>query len=314
MARVLAAIIVAITLASAPQARTQAPPFRGTSDNVPVFVTVTDKNRRLVTHLGRDDFEVRDEGQVRPMTVFDNSPQPVRIIVLLDVSGSMTGNLPLLIDACRQLVAHLSPDDRARVGTFGHDVTISPAFTRDTAALLSALPTMIDPSAPTPLWRAADQAIGDFGEAEGRRVVLLLSDGKDSGPMFGRKYVSELEAVDHAVREDVMIYGIAMHSRPPNSVFAPQAGQNLASLMAADLPDPGLARASEDTGGGYVEIRPRQDLGAAFAEVADELHQQYLLGFTPSRHDGKRHTIEVRLKTKGASARARKAYVAPTAR
>ena len=91
----------------------------------------------------------------------------------------------------------------------------------------------------------------------------------------------------------------------------PQAGENLGAMLAANLPDPGLARLAEDTGGGYTEIHPRQDLGAAFAEVADELHQQYLLGFVPVTRDGKVHKLEVRVAGKGMTARARKTYRAP---
>jgi hypothetical protein len=82
-------------------------------------------------------------------------------------------------------------------------------------------------------------------------------------------------------------------------------------MMMADLPDPGLAIVAEQTGGGYAEIRFGQDLGAAFAGVADELHSQYLVGFSPPRRDGKVHDIEVRVTTRGLKPRARKNYVAP---
>jgi hypothetical protein len=84
------------------------------------------------------------------------------------------------------------------------------------------------------------------------------------------------------------------------------------AALTADLPDPGLARVAEESGGGYTEIRYGQDLGAAFAQVADELHSQYLLGFAPPRRDGKTHDIEVRvLNQRGMKPRARKSYVAP---
>src|SRR5213075_976239 len=92
------------------------------SDAVRVFVTVTDRDGRLVTNLGQDGFEVRDQGQPQPLTQFDNKPQPIRLVVMLDVSGSMEGNLPLLRAASAQLFARLLPDDVARVGTFGHEV------------------------------------------------------------------------------------------------------------------------------------------------------------------------------------------------
>ena len=85
----------------------------------------------------------------------------------------------------------------------------------------------------------------------------------------------------------------------------------LQAMMEADMPDPGLARVAEQTGGGYPEIRFGQDLGAAFAAVADELHSQYLLGFAPPKRDGKTHDIDVRVAERGLKPRARKNYVAP---
>jgi hypothetical protein len=84
--------------------------------------------------------------------------------------------------------------------------------------------------------------------------------------------------------------------------------------LVADLPDSGLATLALETGGGYFEIRPSDDLGATFTRVVDELHSQYLLGFAPPDRDGKRHKIEVRLGPRGLTARARKNYVAPKAR
>jgi hypothetical protein len=81
-------------------------------------------------------------------------------------------------------------------------------------------------------------------------------------------------------------------------------------MLLADMPDPGLARVAEETGGGYAEIRFGQDLGAAFTGVADELHTQYLLGFAPLKRDGKVHNINVRLTQGAMKPRARKSYLA----
>jgi len=294
-------------------ARQQPPVFRATGEAVRVFVTVTDRDGRLVTTLGRDDFEVRDEGKPQPITLFDNTPQPIRLVVMLDVSGSMEGNLPLLRVGAEQLFTRLRSDDVARVGTFGYEITISPSFTRDLDELRRALPDAIAPDAPTPLWSALDQAMDTFGDdSSGRRVILVLSDGKDSGPIgAGRTLVSQAEVIDRARDDNVMIYAVGMRSRGPRR-FQPGVGLGgLRAALLADLPDPGLARVAEDTGGGYVEIRGGEDLGAAFARVADELHSQYLLGFAPPRRDGKVHDINVRLARKGLKARARKSYIAP---
>jgi Ca-activated chloride channel family protein len=274
--------------------------FRVTSETVPVYVTVTDKSGRLAPDLTRDQFQLRDNGKPQALTLFDNTPQPIKLIVMLDVSGSMKGNLPILRAACDQLFAQLRPDDEVKVGTFGNEITIMPAFSHDPQVLRAALPTVIE-DAPTPLWRGIDAAMSAFEGAAGRRVVLVLSDGKDAAPLkFGQKFLSVLEVIDRAQHEDVMIYGVGLQSR----------GMTMGSL-ADNLPDPALGTLALDTGGGYFEIRPRDDLGAAFAKVADELHHQYLLGFTPPALDGKVHKLEVRITPGDFKPRARKTYLAP---
>jgi VWFA-related protein len=309
---ILAACVCAALGAAAAQ---QQPTFRGTGDAVRVFVTVTDRDGRLVTTLEQKDFEVRDEGKPQPITLFDNSPQPIRLIVMLDVSGSMQGNLPLLREGTAQLLSRLREDDGVRLGTFGHDVSISPTFTRDPRELQSSLPRAIASDAPTPLWRAIDEALDVFTEAgdeDERAVILVLSDGKDSGPIgFGKQAVSQVEVIDRARNQDVMIYGVGMRSRAPRQNMPAMGPGGLQAALMADWPDPGLARVAEETGGGYIEIRPQLDLGAAFAQVADELHSQYLIGFAPPKRDGKVHDVEVRVSQKGMKPRGRKSYVAP---
>jgi Ca-activated chloride channel homolog len=291
----------------------QPPTFRSGNDAVRVFVTVTDRDGRLVTNLSQGDFEVRDDRKPQPITIFDNTPQPVRLIVMLDVSGSMEGNLQLLRDGASELFARLRPDDFVRIGTFGDDVDAGGEWTNEPAGLRSQLPRRINPDAPTPLWRAVDAAMTGFGDTrEGRSVVLVLSDGKDSGPTsFTQKYVSQVEVIERARKEDVMVYGIGMRSRTSRPRTPGLGPGGLQAALLEDLPDSGLARVAQETGGGYTEIRPNQDLGVAFARVADELHGQYLIGYAPPKRDGKSHEIEVKVGQSGLKARARKTYVAP---
>lgn len=284
----------------------QDPVFRSGSEVVPVYVTVTDNTGRLVTTLTKDNFELRDEGKPQPITVFDNRPRAIRLIVLLDVSGSMSGNLPLLRAGTIELLKRLRADDGARIGTFGNDITISPTFTQEPRDLLAALPTTIESNAPTPLWRGIDTALKAFGPRGSERdVILVLSDGRDSDMFsFRGTFVSQGEVIDRARAADVMIYGVGMRSRATLSTL------NLSAAMTADLPDPGLARVAEETGGGYTELRG-DNLGAEFSRIADELHSQYLLGFDPPKRDGKAHDIEVKVDQRGLKARSRKSYVAP---
>jgi Ca-activated chloride channel homolog len=311
MTRFTIASLAALALAVPQTAGQQQPVFRSTSDVVPLFVTVTDKSGRLVPNLVREDFQVFDNGKLQPLTQFDHTPQPIRLIALIDVSGSVARALPMLKAACAQLVAHLTPGDLARVGTFGTEIAISPKFTRDVDELIAFLPQFAPPNSPTPLWRAVDQAITLFEEGTpGRRVVLVLSDGKDAPPPGG-KWLLPNDISARAQKEDVMVYGVGIRSALQPGAVGGGTIQDLTAQMAATLPDPNLGTVAEQTGGGYFELLPRDNLAATFARVADELHSQYLLGFAPPAKDGKSHKIEIKMRGDGLKPRARRTYVAP---
>jgi len=141
----------------------------------------------------------------------------------------------------------------------------------------------------------------------------VLSDSKDSAAgKFGTKYISQIEVTDHAQQEDAMVYGIGVYSSL-RSAMQSGAGATggLGGMMVSTMPDPGLGKVAEETGGGYLELRGNDDLAASFARVADELHRQYLIGFAPPARDGKVHKVEVRAQKKDVKVRVRKTYVAP---
>jgi Ca-activated chloride channel family protein len=312
----LLSLVLACAWLAAPSAGQSPQPqqpstFRTGSELVRVFATVLDKDGRLVTNLTKDQFEIRDEGKVQPLALFDNTPQPIKLIEMLDVSGSMEGNLPILREASDALFQRLLPADVARVGSFGHEVKISEPFTRDIRELQAFVPRYIAPDAPTPLWHALEEAITAFGkEQDERRAILVMTDGKDTEAVgiggFGRHVPSQGGVIDRARDADTMIYAVGMRSRQRQ-----HGPRDMRQTMLDDLPDPGLAKVAEETGGGYVEIHGGEDMATAFARVADELHAQYLLGYAPPKRDGKVHSIEVRVADKSLKPRARKNYVAP---
>jgi VWFA-related protein len=281
----------------------QEPVFRSSNDTVRVFVTVTAADGRLVTTLGKSDFAVRDEGTGRPITLFDSTPVPIRLVMLLDVSSSMTRNLPLMRTGADHLLTRLRGDDLATVGTFGGDrIEIGASFTNDRASLRLALPREIRIGG-TPLWRGIDTAMDVFGPAreDERRVILVLSDGRDADHMGGDQ-VTERDVRNRARRDGVMIYCIGI-----------QGIDTFGLIRGAfeSRPYDGLGSLAAETGGGYMEIGTGQNLVDAFSRVGEELHAQYLLGFEPSKRDGKVHRIEVRVAQQGMTARGRRNYVAP---
>src|SRR3954447_23053710 len=140
-------------------ARQQQPTFRSGARTVAVYATVTDKGGRLVPDLARDVFEVRDNGKPQPITVFSNDVQPITVVIMLDRSTSMRGNLRLVERDAEEFVRRLGPGDKARISTSTERVVVRPEdFTSDQAVLLGILQSDLPSSGPTPLWNAMDDA------------------------------------------------------------------------------------------------------------------------------------------------------------
>ena len=272
----------------------QPPTFKsGSGLIVSMFTTVTDTSQRLVPDLTIDDFEIFDNEKSQPIVIFDNSIQPINVVVMLDTSGSMTMSLELLKRAAEQFLMRILPADRARVGAFNDKIEISSRFTNNRDELISDVRDL-DFGNGTRLWDAVNTSLDELKGVEGRRVILVFTDGDDTSSKVGLGRVTE-----RARDEDVMVYAIGLESE----FFD---GQRLTRTK----PDRGLRKIAEETGGGYFELKKTADLGATFTRVAQELHSQYALAFEAKQLDGKVHKLAVRMKQPGMSARARKSYVA----
>jgi len=305
---------VLILIASLTQS--QQPTFKSGARTVAVYATVAQKDGRLITDLAREAFEIRDEGKAQPITVFSTEVQPVSVVVMLDHSGSMRGNVGLVEQAAEAFIKNLGPGDTARIGTFAERIVMQPeSFTSDQGTLLRILRSGQPVIGPTPLWNALDMAVEAVRGREGRKVVLVFSDGGDAPMNLSLNNRSIMDVMRSAQRDDVMVYAIGLQTTVllgPN----PRGGMgSMSGSMTSVRPDPGLARIAEDTGGGYFELNRSENLAATFAAVADELHRQYALGFEPPRLDDKMHKLDVRVNRKGLNVRARKEYFAakPTA-
>ena len=267
-----------------------------TTQTVPVFVTVTDSDRRLVTDLVQTDFEIYDNGKIQPITTFSNEPTPITVVLMLDTSGSMTLNLDLVKEAAEQFVLRLMPEDRAKVGAFNDKIQILPKdeFTGDRDTLARILKNDLDFGYPTRLWDAVDASIAALRGIEGRRVVITFTDGDDTASRLSRGDILERARI-----EDMMIYGVGLESDYFNG-----------AQRVRSRPDRGLKNLSEDTGGGFFDLRKKDELGPTFTRIAQELHSQYAIGFSPPLQDGKVHKLDVKVKKAGMTARGRKSYVA----
>ena len=271
----------------------QQPTFRAGTSIVPVITTVIDTQGRLVPGLEQDEFSILDNGKPQDITFFQNDVQPFTVVVMMDYSASMTANLDRLAAAAEQFILRMLPADKGQVGAFSDKIQFSGEFTNDRDGLIFALKDLQFGN-PTRLYDAIDASIDMLKDVEGRRVVLVFTDGDDTASRVGMG-----DALDHARDKEVMIYAVGMESKFFN-------GQR----MTRTRPDRGLRRLAEETGGGYFELKKADDLGPTFSRVAQELHSMYTLGFSPSMLDGKEHKLVVRMKQPGMNARARRTYIA----
>jgi Ca-activated chloride channel family protein len=288
----ISVVVAGLALTASPLA--QQATFRAGTRTVPVYATVTDTNGRLVPDLDRADFEVYDNGKKQDLTLFENAVQAISVVVMLDTSGSMTMHLDLLKQAATQFVIRLLPEDKARVGSFSdrNKIKISPAaFTNNRDELMRALREDLQFGNPTALWDATDRSMDALTGIDGRRVVLVFTDGGDNDSDRSQKHV-----LTRAQAEEFMIYAIGLRSRV--------RGQGVTQ------PDRGLRKVADETGGGYFELERTDELNSTFTRVAQELHSQYVLGFSPQTLDGKTHELDVRVTRPGLVARARKSYIA----
>jgi Ca-activated chloride channel family protein len=271
----------------------QQPTFKTGTRIVPVVATVTDAERRLVPDLLQEDFQILDNGKPQEITLFQNEVTPFTVVVMLDTSASMTANLSLLKKSAEQFIIRMLPDDRGQVGAFNDKIQFSGDFTTDRDDLIGALGDLQFGN-PTRLYDAIDQSIEQLERVEGRKVVLVFTDGDDTASRVGMS-----DVLGRARTQEIMVYAIGLESEFFNG-----------ARMVRSRPDRGLRRLAEETGGGYFELKKTDDLGPTFTRVAQELHSQYTLGFSPPTLDGKEHKLEVRMKKPGLTARARKSYVA----
>jgi VWFA-related protein len=284
-------------------------------------VTVTDQAGIQVPNLTRDDFEVYDNGKRQTITLFESGVQPITLVMMLDRSGSMMGNFNLVRSGAEQFVAQLLPGDKARIGSFANRIQVDPRdFTSSQRDLIAILRTDLQEPGPTPLWNAVNVAITALQHQDGRRVVLVFTDGVDRPP--GSNNVSLREAMKHAEEEDVLVFAIGLAGRVgfgrgrrggpgggPGGGFGGFGGV-FGPPQETTKPDPGLPRIALATGGGYFELTSTNNMSGTFMRIADELHRQYTLAFTPPRFDGKTHKLEVRLRRPDLSVRARRTYFA----
>lgn len=283
-----------------------APQFRSRSDTVEVHATVKLKNGTVARDLTKDDFELFEDGKPREISVFSRSIQPLSVALVLDHSGSTAMQFADVTSAAQEFIGHLLRGDRASISSLVWDCH---PFSDNMRSLMTLLEMRLPSDYGSPIWAATDRAMSSLAGEGGRHVILLLSDGQDNqpqqpsalaamappmellsgpcafaGPM---EYRSAKDVINRAERDAIMVYTVSV-------------GDGTGELNTI----------AKQTGASYQKLSEYNELKGAFRSIADELHLQYLLGFSPTFTDGKMHKIEVKVKRSGVTVQARKGYVA----
>jgi Ca-activated chloride channel family protein len=297
----LATVLTAGTLAAADQV------FRASSDLVLLTVSVSTGQNRPVGGLELKNFRVYEDGVPQEVTFFSPPRLPLSLSILLDASSSMDTRMAVAREAAIGFCRRLNTEDRAQIIAFANDVQIRQPFTSQLSALEKAV-IETTPGGSTSLYTAIYVALSELRKARlsqnpdqiRRQAIVLLSDGEDTTSVLGYQ-----EVVEAAKREDVVVYAIGLRSKNTSSS---SRGFNEADYVMRQL--------AQSSGGRVFFVSEMKELSGVYGQVADELSNQYTLGYVSAntKRDGGWRTISIRTDQPNVVARTKSGYFAPSAK
>ncbi len=334
------AAAAAVTLSAQEKPKEPGFSFRTGVELINVTVTVTDRNGRFVPGLRRDDFIVHEDGKPVDVTHFDSERVPVSLGLVMDTSGSMSGEKMSTAKSAVERFLHrlLDEQDEVFLYQFESQATLVQDWTTDRSAVSRAL-GRIQARGGTALYDAAAEAVplAQSG-AQRKKAVVIISDGNDTSSQI------DVASVQQLIREtEVLVYAIGLDSdggaasrarqsqptwRPPTRLPIPSPFPGRRPPVMQPLPQPrtpsrasrtstdsvdedALRSITDDSGGRTEIIRDPRDLDPATAGIADELSKQYYIGYpSPGHADGRWHNIRVEVRDRSLKVRARRGYVA----
>lgn len=314
----LAAVAI-VALISPPRFAQDAPQeteqvLRVTSGLVNLYAVVRDKNRP-VGGLNREDFELTEDGKLQEIRFFTRETDtPLTLGILIDTSGSQKQVLGVEQREANVFIEQVvTKKDLAFVLRFDVEVELLQDLTSNKRLLAHAIDsTMVNTGGggvvqgPFPTSGGGGTNLHDavylsarelLKNEVGRKVIIILSDGVDTGST--KKLDESLEA---AQRSDVIIYSVVVSDRGFYDRYSGLGG------------DSTLKRYAEQTGGRMIEVSRMEDTARAFREIAEELRTQYSLGYTSSnsRRDGSFRKIQIKIRNRNYKVNTRRGYYAPT--
>ncbi len=326
-------------------ARPQDPKYSTSVNVVSVLATVRDKQGKIVHDLAQDEFTIQEDGRPQSIRYFSQqSDLPLTLGLLLDTSGSQSRVLDRERTASYEFFEHILREDKDKAFLihFDREVELLQDLTSSRKDLEAALKDVERPhlnrrssgnGAPQgrgqgrggggttmydAIFLAADELLK---KQQGRKAVVLLSDGVDNGSK-----TSIGGAIESAQRADMLVYSIRFAddaSRSPVSFGGPgmgRGGRRGGMGGGGRFPQPSaggrngvdgkkiLQRISEETGGGYFEVSGKMPIDKIYDQIEEELRNQYSLGYTPDQSSGGYHKILVSVKRKNLTVRARDGY------
>jgi Ca-activated chloride channel homolog len=262
----LAAGLALGALLSATATAQQEPTFHVDVPLVNVFVSVTDKAGAPIGGLTKDDFQLFENDKAQTIAVFErDTSAPLAIVLALDLSGSVYKDFAAEQQAAQHFAKDvLRPQDRADVVAFADGTREVTGFTGDARRIAGGLNGLHPGTGGTAFYSSISLSSGLLRPEHGRRVLVMISDGDNT--VNG---VSYEDALDEAVRDEVMIYSII------DVPVAASAGRDLAGEHA-------MITLAEQTGG-RAYYADQASLDQVFHRIADDLRTQYLLGYYPHK-------------------------------
>lgn len=303
--RPLAVAAALVVLVTAPGRAARQDVFRGGTDIVQLNVTAVDAAQHFVSGLTRDDFQIFEDGVPQDLSLFSSERQPIGLSILLDSSTSMDTKLAVAQEAAIGFARRLGPRDLAEVIDFDNHERILQDFTADRAALEKAI-RQTAAGGSTSLYDALYIALRDLGRQRAswgdqvrRQAVVVLSDGEDTASL--KNYD---DVLDESKRAEAVIYAIGLRSKEEMS---PRHGYSEGDFVMRSL--------ATGTGGWAFFVDDLTQLSAVYVKIADELANQYVLGYVSKnkKHDGTWRKVAVRVTKPDVNARTRGGYYAPAA-
>lgn len=271
---------------------------RISSNLVPIPVSVVDKRGTAIVNLKLDEFELRVDGELRPLSDLTRSETSVRLAMLFDNSGSLDAAREFEKQAAIRFFRKvLRAKDEAAIYSIETDSYLAQPLTNDFNRLEQTIAMFGRPEGGTSLFDAIVAAATYLRPYSGRRVLVIVSDGIET-----TSRISELDTVvQHVLQDDCQIYVVQ------TGLYE---GANLRALTAERR----MEQLSGQTGGAVYLPKTTAELDQAFDQIAADLAQQYVLSYYPSaeHRDGRLHQLDLRIKSRNdVRVRSRKGYYAP---